>query len=58
MNNDPETIRTDPDQGEFTDKNGTRCLLRLTGTGPGDSSLDALARALGLAPVNRSDGAD
>jgi len=58
VNNDPETSRTDPEQGEFTDKDGTRCLLRLTGTGPGDSPLDAIARALGLAPVSRSDGCD
>ncbi len=28
------------------------------GTGPDDSDLDALARALGLAPVSRSEGSD
>lgn len=56
MNSNTETSRTDDEQGEFADKNGAECLLRLTGTGPGYPSLDALARALGLTPVSRSDG--
>jgi len=58
VNSNTETSHTDPEQGTYTDKNGAECTLRLTGTGPGDSTLDAIARTLGLAPVNRSDEAD